>query len=81
MPIYFDMTTNKTYTFRSDQNVMVRSSGDDKTRFTVILCAFANGNKLKPTIISNNLTKPPKECANIKQVYVQIEKVEMLLVH
>ena len=74
VPIYFDMTTNKTYTFRGDQNVMVRSSGNEKTRFTVILCAFANGNKLKPTIIFKNLTKPPKECANIKEVYVQASK-------
>lgn len=74
VPIYFDMTSNKTYEVQGAQNVMVRSSGHEKTRFTVMLCAFANGNKVKPTIIFKNLQKPPKECANVKEAHIQAIK-------
>mgnify|MGYP007030520713 CR=1 FL=1 len=74
VPCYFDMSSNKTYEITGTRNVLVRSSGNEKTRFTVLLCAFANGNKMIPTIIFKNLTKPPKECNGIKGAYIQAAK-------
>ena len=74
VPCYFDMPSNKTYEIIGTRNVLVRSSGNEKTRFTVLLCAFANGTKMIPTIIFKNLTKPPKECNGIKGAYIQAAK-------
>ena len=74
VPCYFDMSSNKTYESTGTRNILVRSSGNEKTRFTVLLCAFANGNKMIPTIIFKNLTKPPKECNGIKGAYIEAAK-------
>ncbi|KFD72355.1 hypothetical protein M514_15628 [Trichuris suis] len=57
-PVYFDMPTNKTVESKGAKSVVVKSSGHEKTRFTVALACLADGTKLKPMVIFKRKKKP-----------------------
>lgn len=59
-PMYFDMASDKTYAPVGAKDVLVKTTGHDKLRFTVVLTVSASGVKLKPMIIFKNLKNVPK---------------------
>ena len=58
--MYFDMSADHTYDDIGCKDVLVKTTGHDKLRFTVVLTITASGKKLKPMIIFKNLQKVPK---------------------
>lgn len=58
-PVYFDMTGGMTHTLKGSKDVLQKSTGHDKTRFTVCLAVSAAGKKLPPMLIFKNLMKIP----------------------
>ena len=67
MPIYFDSPNKKTYEFKGKDSVIVKTTGHEKTRFTLVLCASNDGQKVMPAIIFGGLKKVPKPKKNEKQ--------------
>ena len=59
-PMYFDMPSNTTLHRKGDKTVLIRTTGHEKTHFTVVLGCTADGGKLPPMVIFNRRT-PPKE--------------------
>ena len=73
-PMYFDLPTNKTIDFEGVKTVLIRSTGHEKLRYTVLLTAGVqriqkatknekanyHAFRLPPLIIFKNLVKPPK---------------------
>uniref|UniRef100_A0A5S6QHM3 DDE-1 domain-containing protein n=1 Tax=Trichuris muris TaxID=70415 RepID=A0A5S6QHM3_TRIMR len=57
-PLTFDMLCNKTVDTKGVKSVVVRSTGHEKTRFTVVLSCLADGTKLKPMVIFKRKRKP-----------------------
>lgn len=57
-PMNFDMINNKTVETKGVKTVQVRSTGHEKTRFTVVLTCMADGTKLKPMVIFKRKTTP-----------------------
>ncbi|CAG8715894.1 8553_t:CDS:2 [Dentiscutata erythropus] len=58
-PVWFDMPRNSTLDFRGVREVRIRTTGNDKLRFTVVLGFTASGHKLPPMVIFK-LKKVPK---------------------
>ncbi|CAG8751711.1 644_t:CDS:1, partial [Acaulospora morrowiae] len=50
-PVWFDMSGNLTVEEIGKKTVHVRTTGNDKNRFTVVLTCFADGQKHPPTVI------------------------------
>ena len=50
--------------------VFVRTTGHEKTHFTVVLCCMANGSKLPPMVILKRKTIPKKWGKNPSGVVV-----------
>ena len=50
-PVWFDMPTSKTVTAKGEKTVLVRTTGHEKSRFTVVLSCLADGTKLKPMVV------------------------------
>ena len=59
MPMYFDSPKNKSMDIRGNKTISVRTTGNEKNRFTVMLCADNTGRRLKPTVILKGLKKVP----------------------
>ncbi len=59
-PCYFDMASDKTLHFKGDKNVEGVDTGNQKSRFTVVLCSSASGFFVKSMIIFKGLKKVPK---------------------
>ena len=60
MPMYFDMPSNRTYSYKGMRTTLVRTTGKEKLRFTLILTILHDGRRCKAMIIFKNLKKPPK---------------------
>jgi hypothetical protein len=60
LPVYFDSPYNKTFDFKGNKSVNIKTTGYEKMRFTLILCAYNDGRKCRPTIIFKGLKKVPK---------------------
>ena len=58
-PVYFDMAGGVTHTIHGSKDVLQKTTGHDKTRFTVVLAISATGAKLPPMLIFKNLKKVP----------------------
>lgn len=50
-PVFFDMPTSVTVHKRGDKSVIVKSTGNEKSRVTVMLTCLADGTKLPPYMI------------------------------
>ena len=59
-PIYLDMAGGYTLTKKGSKDVLQKTTGHDKLRLAVVLCASAAGCKLPLMIIFKNLKKAPK---------------------
>ena len=50
-PLNFDMPPNRTVHAVGDKTVVIKTSGNEKNHFTVVLGCMADGTKLMPMII------------------------------
>ena len=50
-PVFHDMLTNTTVTQKGAKSVVMKTTGHDKNRITVVLAAKANGEKCKPYVV------------------------------
>ena len=57
-PVWFDMPTSKTVNTKGEKTVLIKTTGHEKSRFTVVLACMADGTKLKPLIIFKRKTMP-----------------------
>lgn len=57
-PIYFDMPRNYTVNVRGAKQVIIKTTGHEKSRITVMLCVTADRGKLPPYVILNRKMIP-----------------------
>ena len=57
-PMSFDLPGNRTVNQKGEKNILVKTTGHEKTNFTVVLSCLADGNKLPPMIIFKRKTLP-----------------------
>lgn len=57
-PIFLDMPRNYTVNVKGEKQVIVKTTGNEKKRITVMLCVTADGGKLPPYVILNRKTIP-----------------------
>ncbi|KAJ8358119.1 hypothetical protein AAFF_G00032720 [Aldrovandia affinis] len=57
-PVFFDMPTSVTVHKKGDKSVIVRSTGNEKSRVTLMLACLADGTKLPPYLILKRKTVP-----------------------
>ena len=60
-PVTFDMPSSRTVEVQGVKSVPMRTSGHEKTRFTVVLACLADGTKLMPMVIFRRKTLPKGE--------------------
>ena len=53
------MLPHKTVNKKGANIVLIKSTGHEKSRYTVVLALMADGKKLPPMIIFKRMTKPP----------------------
>ena len=51
VPVWFDMPGGRTYDFEGNRTIKILTTGNEKLRFTVVLCILSIGEKIKPMII------------------------------
>jgi len=59
-PVYIDMVGSRTISFKGEKNTEVNTTGNSKSRITVVLCISKNGNMMKSMVILKGLKKVPK---------------------
>ena len=52
------MLSNKTVDCKGNKTILIKSTGHEKTKFTVVLSCLADGTKLMPMIIFKRKTMP-----------------------
>uniref|UniRef100_A0A3Q1GUX3 Pogo transposable element derived with KRAB domain n=1 Tax=Acanthochromis polyacanthus TaxID=80966 RepID=A0A3Q1GUX3_9TELE len=57
-PVYFDMPSSVTVEKKREKSVLVKSTGNEKSRITVMLTCLADGTKLPPYVILRRKTIP-----------------------
>jgi hypothetical protein len=57
-PVYFDMPSNVTVNEKGAKTVIIRGTGNEKGRITVMLDVLADGRKLPPYVILRRKTMP-----------------------
>lgn len=60
-PMNFDMPAGKTVNKMGEKTVLVKTTGHEKSRFTVVLTCMADGTKLKPMVIFKRKTLPKQK--------------------
>lgn len=58
VPMCFDMPPDRTVNNRGEKTVQIKTSGHEKSHFTVVLSCCADGTKLQPLIIFKRKTAP-----------------------
>ncbi|KAF6114623.1 hypothetical protein HJG60_010587 [Phyllostomus discolor] len=61
VPLSFDVPSNKTVDVKGAKTINVKTSGNDKTHYTVVLSCCADGTKLPPMLIFKRKKNMPKE--------------------
>lgn len=56
--VSFDLPANKTINQKGEKTVFIKTTGHEKTNFTVVLSCLADGSKLPPVIIFRRKTLP-----------------------
>jgi len=51
IPLMFDVPSNKTVNVKGAKIIMIKTSGNEKMRYTVVLACCADGTKLSPLLI------------------------------
>lgn len=57
-PMTFDLLSNRPVTGVDEKTVLIKTTGHEKIRFTVVLSCLANGSKLHPVIVFKRKTLP-----------------------
>jgi hypothetical protein len=57
-PVFFDMPMNITVNKKGENSILLKTTGNEKSRITVMLCALADGKKLPPYVILKRKTMP-----------------------
>ena len=63
-PVYMDMLPRNSANKKGEKQVIMKSTGHEKSRYTVVLAVMADGTKLPPMIIFKRKTKPPGNYKN-----------------
>lgn len=64
-PIFFDMVGNSTVEKKGTKTIQIRTTGNDKNRFTCVLTVLADGTKLTPMVIFKGKMLPKNLPFNI----------------
>ena len=79
-PVYMDMLPRNTVNKKGEKQVIIKSTGHEKSRYTVVLAVMADGTKLPPMIIFKRKTKPPGNYKNYdKNLYIIICVIEIII--
>ena len=70
-PMFFDMPGLRTVSVKGEKTVSVKTTGNEKNHFTVILACTADGNKLTPAVVFKRKTIPKDKFPKGIHVYVQ----------
>ena len=54
----FDVPSNKTMDVKGAKTIMIKTTGNEKTRYTVVLACCADGTKLPPLLFFKRKTLP-----------------------
>ncbi|GFX66183.1 pogo transposable element with KRAB domain [Trichonephila clavipes] len=57
-PVTFEMIGNKTIDMKGAKTIHIKTTGHEKSHFTVVLSCLADGTKLKPMVIFKRKTVP-----------------------
>ena len=60
-PMNFDMPPSRTVHPVGEKTILIKTTGNEKNHFTVVLCCLADGTKLKPMIIFKRKTMPKED--------------------
>lgn len=60
-PVYFDMPSNTTVNKKGAKSVLIKSTGNEKARITVMLSVLADGRKLPPYVVLRRKTMPKEK--------------------
>lgn len=60
IPMYFDAPSRRTYDLKGVKTVLMKTTGKEKMRFTLIMTILADGKKCRAMLIFKNLKKAPK---------------------
>jgi len=58
VPLTFDVPLNKTVDVKGAKTIMIKTSGNEKMPYTVVLACCADGTKLPPLLIFKRKTLP-----------------------
>ena len=58
VPLTSDVPSNKTVDIKGAKTIMIKTSGNDETRYTVVLACCTDGIKLPPLLIFKRKTLP-----------------------
>jgi len=58
VPLMFDVPSNKTVDVKGAKTIMIKTSGNEKTCYTVVLVCCADGTNLPPLLIFKRKTLP-----------------------
>jgi len=70
VPLTFDVPLNKTVDVKDVKTIMIKTSGNEKMHYTVVLACCAGGTKLPPLLIFKRKTLPKDAIPN--RIYVHI---------
>ena len=56
--VNFDMPSNRTVNVKGEKTILIKTTGNEKKRFTVVLACMADGKKLRPMVIFKRKTMP-----------------------
>mgnify|MGYP003623222955 FL=1 len=60
-PLTFDVPSNRTVAGKGQKSITIKTSGHEKTHYTVVLACCADGSKLPPMIIFKRKTLPKEK--------------------
>jgi hypothetical protein len=60
VPCCFDIPDKRTIEVKGTQDVLLKTTGNEKTHFTIVLCVTADGGKCDPMVIFKRKTFPKK---------------------
>ena len=60
-PMTFDLPASRTIDTKGNRTIQIRTTGHEKTHFTVVLSCMVDGTKLKPMVIVKRKRIPKGE--------------------
>ena len=63
-PMNFDMPPSRTVNTAGEKSILIKTTGNEKNHFTVVLACLANGTKLKPKIMFKRKTMPKEDISS-----------------